>query len=104
VGDSMWIEVDQVRSAAPLFDRAVDDLVDRQRQLAVVLDAEGASWGSDSTGATFAAQYLPGMDGALAAMRNLTDVLAGISGGLRSTATAFEMTDSGFSRTLGGGR
>ncbi|MDH6680419.1 phage tail tape-measure protein [Rhodococcus sp. LBL1] len=102
--DSMRIDVDQVRSAAPLFDAAVDDLVDRQRQLSMVLDAEGASWGSDSTGATFAAQYVPGVDRALAALRNLTDVLAGVAGGLRSTATAFEMTDSGFSRTLGGGR
>ncbi|WP_241565936.1 WXG100 family type VII secretion target [Prescottella agglutinans] len=102
--DAMRIDVDQVRSAAPLFDRTVDDLVDRQRQLATVLDAEGASWGSDSTGTTFASGYVPGADGALAALRNLTDALAGIAGGLRDTATAFEATDRGFSRTLGGGR
>ncbi|MFM1725877.1 WXG100 family type VII secretion target [Rhodococcus sp. PAM 2766] len=104
MADGMWIDVDQVRSAAPRFERVTDNLVDAQRQLALALDAEGASWGSDATGSTFAANYVPGADGALAALRNLTDVLNGIAGGLRDTATAFESTDTGFSRTLGGGR
>ncbi|PTR31202.1 hypothetical protein C8K36_101229 [Rhodococcus sp. OK519] len=103
MADSMWIDADRVRSAAPGFERSTDDLVDLQRQLALVLDAEGASWGSDSTGSTFAARYVPGADGAVAALRNLTDVLAGIAGGLRDTAAAFETTDRGFSGTLGGG-
>ncbi|MCA1005983.1 WXG100 family type VII secretion target [Rhodococcus hoagii] len=102
MADGMWIDADQVRSAAPRFDRVTDNLVDTQRQLALALDAEGASWGSDSTGAAFAAEYVPGADGALAALRNLTDVLNGIAGGLRDTAAAFETTDTGFSRTLGG--
>lgn len=102
--DGMWIEVNQVRSAAPRFDRVSDNLVDVRRQLDLALDAEGASWGADATGAAFAAAYVPGAEGALAALRNLTDVLNGIAGGLRDTAAAFESTDTGFSRTLGGGR
>ena len=101
--DGMWIEVDRVRSAAPRFDRVSDNLVDVRRQLDLALDAEGASWGSDATGAAFAADYVPGAEGALAALRNLSDVLTGIAGGLRDTAAAFENTDTGFSRTLGGG-
>lgn len=103
MADGMWIDADRVRSAAPRFERVTDDLVDVQRQLALALDAEGASWGSDSTGSTFASRYVPGADGALAALRNLTDVLNGIAGGLRDTADALESTDTGLSRRLGGG-
>ncbi len=93
-----------MRSAAPRFDRVSDNLVDVRRQLDLALDAEGASWGSDATGAAFAADYVPGAEGALAAPAQPPDVLTGIAGGLRDTAAAFENTDTGFSRTLGGGR
>ncbi len=92
-----------MRSAAPRFDRVSDNLVDVRRQLDLALDG-GSELGLRRDRCRLRGRLRAGAEGALAALRNLTDVLTGIAGGLRDTAAAFENTDTGFSRTLGGGR
>ena len=103
MGDEVRVDPQQLVSAATGFDELSGRVREAWKALEAALGAEGASWGSDAPGTTFAAQYVPGRDAATAAVHGLADTLAGIAAGLRDTATAFDDADTGFAGALGGG-
>ncbi|WP_137725209.1 WXG100 family type VII secretion target [Prescottella subtropica] len=101
--DGMRADPDQLVGAAAGFDILSERVSEASAALAAALDAEGASWGADDPGTTFAAQYTPGRDVATAAIRQLAATFAAVAAGLRDTGAAFAATDDGFAGTLGGG-
>ncbi|WP_430333945.1 WXG100 family type VII secretion target [Rhodococcus sp. ACT016] len=102
MGDEMRVDPSLLRSEAPRFDRCAQDLAYALNMLRGSIEAEGPSWGGDAAGTTFASAYVPEQDGALTALAALVDSFAAIGGGLRDTASEFEVTDGDFSRSLGG--
>ncbi|MBP1162446.1 WXG100 family type VII secretion target [Rhodococcus sp. PvR099] len=98
----VWVDPDGLRSAAPRFE-AVADALDRTRtQLSGALQAEGASWGSDETGAAFAEGYVPGADSAVDGLLKVAEAMRAIAGAVTETADAFDGSDRGFAGSLSG--
>ncbi|WP_305092543.1 WXG100 family type VII secretion target [Prescottella sp. R16] len=101
--EGVRVDPEQLVSAAAGFDMLSERVAKAFTDLAAALDAEGASWGADGPGATFAAQYTPGRDTAATALGHLVETFAAVATGLRDTGAAFTAADDGFAGTLGGG-
>lgn len=103
MADGMRIDPERMAGAAKGFDAVAESVDAAFRALAAALSAEGASWGSDEVGTTFAAQYVPGQESGTTAISGLSDALVAIASGLRGTAQAFAADDTGFAGELDGG-
>ena len=99
-GAGLTADPDGMRTAAGGFD-TVADAVDRlTRTLQADLAAEGACWGGDEPGATFAATYVPATTNLDTALAALTGLLRDVRDGVVDTADALERTDSGGAHRL----
>lgn len=101
---AVWADPDHIRGVAPRIDDAAARTRDALATLRATLDAEGACWGADETGATFSSGYLPAADSAEGAIATVAESLTNIATGLRNTAKAFESTDESNANRLGGWR
>lgn len=82
-------------SASPGFSGAADALQSARDSLTGVLEAEGACWGDDDAGQSFAQQYGPAAQQALEAFYALTEALYAVREQLDGTAGTWEGVDTG---------
>lgn len=103
-GFSAGFDVDPVRlrAAAPGFDAVADRLEDAGAALAAALGAEGACWGGDEAGRTFAHGYLPQAEAATGALGAVVEALRAVRAGLDASAATWEGADQGAAGTFGG--
>lgn len=91
-----------LRAASPKFSTTGDNLRDAFNTLKSVLDAEGACWGGDDGGTSFAEGYLPAADSALQAFGVLIPAVHSIRTGLDESANAWEQVDQSGADAFGG--
>lgn len=84
-----------LRSASPGFSGAADALQSARDSLSGVLQAEGACWGDDEAGQSFAQQYKPAAQQALEAFDALTEALHAVREQLDGMAGTWEGVDTG---------
>lgn len=93
---TMRVDLGRLRGAAPSFAH-LSGLVDEAlRRLGDRLDAEGACWGRDETGATFHASYGPAAETVRRVLPDLRDGVASVS---RSLLVAADNAEAAEDRT-----
>jgi uncharacterized protein YukE len=93
MSDAMWVATGELRAAAPSFaamatvlELGLDGLGDR-------LDAEGACWGRDETGETFARSYEPTARAVRAALAGVGRSIGEVGRAVRAVADAVDGAD-----------
>ncbi|ASO18877.1 WXG100 family type VII secretion target [Actinoalloteichus hoggarensis] len=102
--DNMEVDPAALRARSPQFDAAADQLEGAGTAIDGVVGAEGACWGGDEAGTTFANDYLPAAQMAQENITALTEALRGIKIQLDAAADTWESIDQdaadGFSRLV----
>jgi hypothetical protein len=80
MAESMRVDVAALRRAEPTFDALASGEDAVARRLASALDAQGACWGVDEMGLTFANGYLPAAEQVRDAFGELGAGLSGAGG------------------------
>lgn len=86
MADLVFVHASGLRDAKPAFDALSASVEATLRRLAAALAAEGACWGADTMGATFAASYTPAADQVRQAFPMLRDGIGDVATALRLVA------------------
>lgn len=101
-GAGFDVDPPRLRAVAPQFDAVADRLDSARTALQGALAAEGACWGGDAAGQTFAQRYLPQAGAAMTALDMLAEVLRAIRTSLDASADAWEGADHSGAGRFGG--
>ncbi|MFC7344278.1 WXG100 family type VII secretion target [Saccharopolyspora griseoalba] len=88
------VHPEKLRGASPKFDSASDALKTALDKLNGALQAEGACWGADEAGQTFAKDYQPGADNGTEGLKALAKALHQVRGELDATARTWDEDDA----------
>jgi uncharacterized protein YukE len=99
--DPIRVNSHGLRAAQPMVAQSAGAIRATLGQLVRALDAEGACWGADATGQTFAASYVPAMQTTRQAFADLHAAVDSIAGSLLIAADNADATDSRAGRRLG---
>jgi hypothetical protein len=83
----------QLQDNAPRYQAVADRLQEIYNRLTVLLDIEGACWGNDDPGRTFAGQYVPGALDVLQQMDSTHQGLQSMVDGICSWARNYVNAD-----------
>jgi hypothetical protein len=102
-GPAVGLRADTValRAAAPAFDDLADQVGAILDGLDAALTAEGACWGTDEIGTTFAGSYLPAVEQVRAAFGAVRRACAETATGITIVADNADAADGRASRRLG---
>jgi uncharacterized protein YukE len=88
MAETMRVDTDALRTAAPALGALSATVGAVLSRVAAALDREGACWGGDATGTTFAQDYVP-------ASQQILQALSVLDEGLRDVGTAIgEVADN----------
>ncbi len=93
MSDEFWVDTARLREAAPLFDTLTEQIGKARSALTGRLDAEGACWGADESGAAFAQNYVPGVEVGLDNVAKMSQVLTWIATTIRASADSLQGAD-----------
>ncbi|WP_146165361.1 MULTISPECIES: WXG100 family type VII secretion target [Nocardia] len=101
MGDQFWADLDQLHALAPEFDRIGSDVHAAVERLRHALAAEGAPWGDDDAGKSFANSYLPEQQRSMLDLSDLVKVLQQAGPDLRQLVTNLEDQDRALGQQVG---
>jgi len=81
MAETMRVDTDALRTAEPALGALTATVAMVRSRVATALDREGACWGGDAMGATFAQDYVP-------ASEQILQGLSALGEGLREVGTA----------------
>jgi uncharacterized protein YukE len=93
MGDITRVDGPGLRAAQTHVAELAGEIDAMLARLVGALDAEGACWGSDETGRTFADTYVPAVASLRTASTDLRDGVAAIAGSLLTVADAADSVD-----------
>lgn len=99
-GDGFLIEVDDLLAIAPHFDGGGQALVDYLNQAATAFQNIGPFWGSDKTGAAFAATYQKIAAEVMLMLTKAAEDLEGVANGIKTMAAHYGQTEADITTTL----
>lgn len=94
-GDGFEADAEQLAGKAAQFEPLVSRLSTIHRQLADALSADGACWGTDTVGESFAAAHTGPADDTVTRLLTLPDRLGSVGARLSASATTYGAVDAG---------
>ena len=93
MSDSFTVQTDSLAGRAPGYDEVRARVQTLRATLVARLDAEGACWGDDDAGHTFAGKYIPPATSALDQLSAVAQGLDTVVTGVYRWATQFQQAD-----------
>jgi hypothetical protein len=94
-GDGFEADAEQLAGKAAQFEPLVGRLSAIHRQLVDALSADGACWGADTVGHSFAAAHTGPADDTVTSLLTLPDRLGSVGTRLSASATTYGAVDAG---------
>jgi hypothetical protein len=92
-GDGFDVDADRLAARAREFEPLVGRLGEIHRGLTDALSTDGACWGEDAVGQSFASAHAPSADDAVARLSALSDRLGSVGTRLADSAAAYRTVD-----------